>query len=310
MENAVEVRNLKKYYGDVKAVNGVTFEVEKGTIFGMLGPNGAGKTTTIETIVGLLEGTEGEVYVLGMKTEEELSGVKRRIGVQLQDPSLFPRLTVGETLDLFASFYPDPLDVEEAAEQVGLKESLGGRVNSLSGGQRHRLAVSLALVSNGEVVFLDEPTTGLDPKARRDLWDTIRRVRQKGATVFMTTHYMDEAEKICDDLVIIDHGKIIARGSPKELIEDNFPHQAVEFTDPGLNPEDRDNLTDIDASGGINFEDEEGKVILYSEDVATTVTALIDYMRNSGKGLEDLQVRSATLDDVFLKLTGRGIENE
>jgi len=310
MENAVEVSELKKYYDDVKAVDGVTFTVETESIFGMLGPNGVGKTTTIETIIGLLEGTAGEIYVLGMETSEKISDVKKRIGVQLQDPSLFPRLTVGETLDLFAAFYPEPLSVKEAAEHVGLSSSLDGRINSLSGGQRHRLAVSLALISNGDIIFLDEPTTGLDPKARRDLWETIRNVRRNGSTVFMTTHYMDEAEKLCDELVIIDHGKIIATGSPDRLIEDNFPHQAVEFADPGLSPEDRNDLLGISASGGINFEENEGKVILYSEDVGKTVTDLIDYTRKLGIDLDNLKVRSATLDDVFLKLTGRAIENE
>lgn len=309
MENAVEVKGLKKYYGDVKAVDGVTFTVEEGSIFGMLGPNGAGKTTTIETIVGLLDNTAGEVYVLGMNVEKEISNIKRRIGVQLQDPSLFPRLTVGETLDLFAAFYPHPLDVIEAASQVGIQDNLGERINSLSGGQRHRLAVSLALVSNGDIVFLDEPTTGLDPKARRELWDTIRNLRDQGSTVFMTTHYMDEAEKLCDYLVIIDHGKIIARGSPIHLIEDSFPHQAVEFTNSGLNPEEREGLADRSATGDVNF-DENDKVIIYSEDVARTVTRLIDYTRKMEISLEDLKVRSATLDDVFLKLTGRAIEDE
>lgn len=310
MQNAVRVQDLKKYYGEVKAVDGVSFAVTKGSIFGMLGPNGAGKTTTIETIIGLLDSTSGTANVLGMDTKTELAEIKKRIGVQLQDPSLFPRLTAQETLDLFASFYSDPLSVQEAAAQVGLENSLSQQISSLSGGQRHRLAVSLALVSNGEIVFLDEPTTGLDPNARRDLWDTIRQLQDRGCTVFLTTHYMDEAETLCDDLVIIDHGKIIARGSPQELINSSFPHKAIEFTDPGLREEERDALRKVNATGGINFEDREEKIILYSEGVTNTITSLMEFTNQHGKRLEDLNVRSATLDDVFLKLTGRAIENE
>ncbi len=310
MQNAVRVENLKKYYGEVKAVDGVSFTVTEGSIFGMLGPNGAGKTTTIETIIGLLDSTSGIATVLGMDTQREIAEIKKRIGVQLQDPSLFPRLTAKETLDLFASFYSNPLTVREAAAQVGLEDTLSKQINSLSGGQRHRLAVSLALISNGEIVFLDEPTTGLDPNARRDLWETINQLQSKSCTVFLTTHYMDEAETLCDDLVIIDHGKIIARGSPQELINSNFPHKAIEFTDPGLNEEEREALGKVNAAGGINFEEKEEKIILYNESVTSTITSLMEFTSRRGKKMQDLNVRSATLDDVFLKLTGRGIENE
>jgi len=310
MAEAIEVNGLKKYYGEVKAVDGVSFSVSEGSIFGMLGPNGAGKTTTVETIVGLLDSTEGEINVLGMSAKEQREKIKRNIGVQLQDPSLFPRLTVKETLDLFASFFPDPLLVDDAADQVGMTENLDKRVQSLSGGQSHRLAVALALVSNGKVIFLDEPTTGLDPKARRDLWKTVRGLKSRNSTTFLTTHYMDEAEQLCDKLVIIDRGKIIARGSPGDLIERNFPHQAVEFTDPGLNSSERARLETLVNSRTVNFEEKKGKIILYSEDVAITVNDLIRFTETHDKPLEGLTVRSATLDDVFLKLTGRGIENE
>ena len=310
MENAIEVENLKKYYGDVKAVKGVSFTVKKGTIFGMLGPNGAGKTTTIETIIGLLDKTDGRSTVLGMDTERELAEIKKKTGVQLQNPSLFPRLTVRETLALFASFYPDPLDITRAASQVGLEPSFETQIDSLSGGQKHRLAVALALVSNGDIVFLDEPTTGLDPKARQDLWGVITDLRDRGITVFLTTHYMDEAEKLCDRLVIIDRGEIIARGSPKELIDENFPHRAIEFTDPGFTEEERAELKKINEAGSVNFEENEGRVILYSETVAATFDELFAFTQKLDKPLDDLSIRTATLDDVFLKLTGRGIEED
>ena len=310
MEKTIEVENLKKYYGGVRAVDGISFSVAEGEIFGMLGPNGAGKTTTIETIIGLVDKTDGEITILGMNPEEDLNSIKRRIGVQLQNPSLFPRLTVGETLDLFASFYPEPLEVKEAANRVGIEQAFDTEVDSLSGGQKHRLAVALSLVSNGKIIFLDEPTTGLDPKARRDLWDTITGLQDEGITVFLTTHYMDEAEKLCDHLVIIDMGEIIARGSPADLINRYFPRRAIEFTDPGLNTGEREALTKLSFDGDISFDEGENRIIIYSENIAGTFGELFDYTQKIDKPLNDVSVRSATLDDVFLKLTGRGIEED
>nr|AGF92904.1 ABC transporter, ATP-binding protein [uncultured organism] len=310
MKNTIEVNELKKYYGDVKAVDGITFSVDEGEIFGMLGPNGAGKTTTIETVIGLIERTSGDISVLGMEPNTELPTIKKKIGVQLQNPSLFPRLTVKETLELFASFYPEPLDVKEAANQVDIEEAFNTSVESLSGGQKHRLAVALSLVSNGKIIFLDEPTTGLDPKARRDLWDTITNLQKRDITVFLTTHYMDEAEKLCDHLVIIDMGKIIARGSPEQLINKYFPRRAIEFTDPGLDQEEREELAKLNFKGDLSFDEGESRVILYSENVAETFDELFDFTQKIDKPLNDVSVRTATLDDVFLKLTGRGIEED
>lgn len=310
MKNAIEVSDLKKYYGDVRAVDGITFSVNEGEIFGMLGPNGAGKTTTIETLIGLTERTSGKISLLGMEPEEELNSIKKRIGVQLQNPSLFPRLTVRETLELFASFYPDPLEILEAANQVGIEKSFNTEVDSLSGGQKHRLAVALSLVSNGNIIFLDEPTTGLDPKARRDLWTTITNLQDKKITVFLTTHYMDEAEKLCDHLVIIDMGQIIARGSPEKLINQYFPRRAIEFTDPGLDSLEREELAKLNFEGELSFDESDSRVILYSESVAETFDELFDFARKINKPLNDVSVRTASLDDVFLKLTGRGIEED
>ena len=310
MKTTLEVKNLKKYYGDVKAVDGISFSVDEGEIFGMLGPNGAGKTTTIETVIGLIERTSGDISVLGMEPESELKEIKQRIGVQLQNPSLFPRLTVKETLELFASFYPEPLDVGSAAGQVGIEDSFKTEVDSLSGGQKHRLAVALSLVSNGEIIFLDEPTTGLDPKARRDLWNTITNLQDRDRTVFLTTHYMDEAEKLCDHLVIIDRGEIIAQGSPKHLVNKYFPRRAIEFTDPGLNPEEKEELAELTSDGDLSFDEGENRVILYTEGVAKAFDELFDYTQKINKPLNDVSVRTATLDDVFLKLTGRGIEED
>lgn len=205
-DNSIIVQGLKKYYGSIKAVDGINFQVKSGTIFGMLGPNGAGKTTTIETLVGLNQRDQGQVQIMGLDPETNLQKLKTKIGVQLQSPSLFPRLTVSEILQLFASFYPEPKEVDDVLARIGLEEKAGDQVKSLSGGQQHRLAVGLAIISNGDVVFLDEPTTGLDPKARRQLWKVIQDLKKQGMTVFLTTHYMDEAEQLCDDLVIIDRG--------------------------------------------------------------------------------------------------------
>jgi len=311
MATSIEVRNLKKYYGSVKAVDGISFSVGAGTIFGMLGPNGAGKTTTIETIIGLLDKTDGEIDVLGLDPDGDREELKKRIGVQLQNPSLFPRLTVRETINLFASFYPQPLSAEEAIDRVGLSESEGKRVESLSGGQRHRLAVALAMVSNGEIVFLDEPTTGLDPQARRRLWEVIRDLKEEGVTVFLTTHYMDEAQTLCGKLVIIDRGKIIAQGSPGYLIDKYFQERAVEFPDPGLNEEEKKALEGADLSKRVSYEEGDGMegnlVILYSEDVTETISKAMDFGREVGKPIDGLTVRQPTLEDVFLKLTGRRI---
>ena len=309
MKTTVDVSELKKYYNGVRAVDGISFSVNKGEIFGMLGPNGAGKTTTIETVIGLLEKTEGEISVLDMDPEKELDAIKQRIGVQLQSPSLFPRLTVKETLELFASFYPAPLAVSEAGSQVNLEGSFQSRVESLSGGQKHRLAVALSLVSNGEIIFLDEPTTGLDPKARRQLWDTIVNLQEKRTTVFLTTHYMDEAEKLCDHLVIIDKGKIIARGTPDKLIKRYFPRRAIEFDNPGFSEGEKSRLSEIKSVEELSFDEEDNQVIIYSEEVAETMDELFELMGEIGGTPTNLSVRTATLDDVFLKLTGRVIED-
>ena len=307
MMKSLRVEDLKKYYGEVKAVDGISFEVLSGSIFGMLGPNGAGKTTTIETIIGLLDKTEGYIEVLGLDPTKDSTELKQKIGVQLQNPSLFPRLTVAETLDLFASFYPDPLEPQEALERVELEESSNVQVESLSGGQKHRLAVALSMVSDGELIFLDEPTTGLDPKARRGLWGVIENLKEEGVTVFMTTHYMDEAEELCDDLVIIDRGSIIAQGSPKNLINKYFKRRAIDLVDPGFSTAE---ISKIKDEMDNHVEHKDDRFIIYSENIPETFSQLMSFANRRDMQLDDVVVRRATLEDVFLKLTGRGIEDE
>lgn len=304
---SIQVENLKKYYGPVKAVDGISFKVEAGTIFGMLGPNGAGKTTTIETMIGLNKKDEGDIRILGLNPGDELQELKERIGVQLQTPSLFTRLKVKEIAELFAGFYPDPLPVEEAIRRVGLENKKDDLIDNLSGGQRHRLAVGLAMVSNGEVIFLDEPTTGLDPQARRQLWEVIRQLKAEGITVFLTTHYMDEAEQLCDDLVIVDHGKIIAQGSPQSLIDTYFKDRAIEFIDPGFTPKEKETLADMDLVNRLNDKEDQGRILVYTDDVLEGISSIMRYAEGIEKPIDDIMVRHATLEDVFLKLTGRGI---
>lgn len=217
--SVLSLRSLKKSYGDVVAVDGIDLDVHAGECFGLLGPNGAGKTTTIEICEGLLESDSGDVQVLGLKWERDGDRLRERLGIQLQDTQLSDKLTVKETIELFRSFYPKARAADDVIGIVQLEEKTNARVGSLSGGQKQRLAIACALVGDPELLFLDEPTTGLDPQSRRQLWTLIEQFRSTGRTIVLTTHYMDEAERLCDRVAIVDHGHIIAQGSPRELIE-------------------------------------------------------------------------------------------
>ncbi len=228
-DTVIDVRALKKRYGDVQAVDGMAFDVRKGEIFGMLGPNGAGKTTTVEIVEGLRSADEGSVTVLGKNVSKDRNCHKQDIGVQLQTTALFPELTVREVLSLFGSFYDRSLSPDELIEMVDLGEKRKCKNSKLSGGQQQRLSVALAMVNDPQIVFLDEPTTGLDPQARRSLWDTIKELQARGKTVLLTTHYMEEAERLCDRVAIVDHGKIIALNSPHDLVTTYFKVSGIEF---------------------------------------------------------------------------------
>ena len=216
---ALRVRGLRKAYDDVIAVDGLDLQVQTGECFGLLGPNGAGKTTTIEICEGLLAADSGSVEVLGRRWESDARDLRELLGIQLQDTQLSEKLTVDETLTLFQSFYREARDVEEVINQVELEEKRNSRVGALSGGQKQRLAVACALVGNPQLLFLDEPTTGLDPVARRQLWDLISKFQAEGKTIVLTTHYMEEAERLCDRVAIVDHGHVIALGTPRDLID-------------------------------------------------------------------------------------------
>ncbi|MBE3575871.1 MAG: ABC transporter ATP-binding protein [Firmicutes bacterium] len=303
---SIVVSDLRKAYGAVKALDGISFQVEAGEVFGMLGPNGAGKTTTVEILVGLRERDGGHVSVLGFDPARNPQEVKDRIGVQLQTSSLFPHLTVREILVLFSSFYRHKAaadSVDSLIARVGLQEKAKTQTRHLSGGQLQRLGLATALVNGGEAIFLDEPTTGLDPQARRTLWDIILDQKRQGKTVFLTTHYMDEAERLCDRVAVVDHGKIIALGSPSRLIAEHFQERALEFSEPRLAHDEH--LASLPGVGRVQFED--GHITLYTQDVPQSLASLMEYANQAGAPIADLTVRSATLEDVFLKLTGRRI---
>lgn len=298
---AILVRNLCKSYGPIKAVDNISFLIPRGEIFGMLGPNGAGKTTSVEMLIGLHPRDSGYIKVLGLDPQKHPRQVKARIGVQLQTANLYPRLTVREIVGLFASFFKAPLHAEQVIEQVGLKEKTGAQVKTLSGGQLQRLAIATAMVNNGDLIFLDEPTTGLDPQARRSLWDIIINFKKTGKTVFLTTHYMDEAERLCDRVAVIDNGRIIAMGSPRELILSNFKEKALEFYQPQLAAD-----VGLENIVGVNrMQVNENMVTLYTTEAAQTIAELMKIAAQRGIAVEDITVRGASLEDVFLKYTGR-----
>ncbi len=301
----IGVADLRKCYGDVKAVDGISFTVASGEVFGMLGPNGAGKTTTIEILEGLREPDSGAVTVFGMDVTRHAPSIKQRTGVQLQTVSLYPRLTVTELLDLFGSFYEHHLPTQQLIDAVDLGERAKARSMNLSGGQQQRLSIALALVNDPELIFLDEPTTGLDPQARRSLWDLVKGLQAKGKTVMLTTHYMEEATELCDRVAIMDHGHILEMGTVPELIGRRFKERAVFFdTTPQL-PMDR--LSKLD--GVTRASQEDGQTLLYSRDVPATIGTLLAMADGLSVEPHNLGIRQATLEDVFLDLTGRALRD-
>ncbi|HWP62905.1 MAG TPA: ABC transporter ATP-binding protein [Candidatus Binatia bacterium] len=301
----ISVDGVRKRYGSVVAVDGVSFEVARGEIFGLLGPNGAGKTTTVEMLEGLRRPDEGSLRVLGVDVTVEPEALKPRIGVALQTAALYPRLTVDELLRLFASFYPRHVPLDELVDALGLAERRRALTQQLSGGQRQRLAVALALLNDPEVVFLDEPTTGLDPAARRALWEIIEGLRARGRTVLLTTHYMEEAEVLCDRVAIMDHGRILEIGTVKELVGRRF-HERVVHLDAvdGLGREDLASLP-----GVVRVSHDDGEVVLYSRDVPATIGGLLARAEERGIEIENLGIRRPSLEDVFLALTGRTLRD-
>ncbi len=300
---AISVQNLTKRYGEQIAVDTLSFEVAPGEVYGMLGPNGAGKTTTVECVEGLRQPDGGTITVLGMQHANQTEAIKARLGVQLQSTGLPSRLTVRETLDLYASFFPKATPTHELMEWLGLTEKQNADPSTLSGGWRQRVTLALALVNDPDVVFLDEPTTGMDPAARRAVWDLVLELKRRGKTVILTTHYMEEAATLCDRVAVVDKGRIIAEGRPADLVREHFAETAIEFSAPAEIA-----MSDWKALDGVTrVMTETDALTLYSTTVPETVAGLLALSQQRGFALERFTVRQATLEDLFLRLTGRRI---
>jgi len=304
---ALRVRTLRKTYKDVVAVDGIDLDVHPGECFGLLGPNGAGKTTTIEICEGLTEPDSGEVELLGLHWNSDSEALRQRLGIQLQETQLSDKLTVLETLQLFRSFFRQGPGAEEAIQKVQLEEKRDARVGNLSGGQKQRLALACALVGDPDLLFLDEPTTGLDPQARRQLWDLIEEFKSAGRTILLTTHYMEEAERLCDRVAIMDHGKVISQGTPRELIASIGVEHVVEFS-AGNTALDLAGISRI--SGVRDVRSENGGVLMQVTELHQAVPALLAELGRQGVPLTELRTHSATLEDVFVHLTGRHLRDE
>jgi len=287
----LEARSLKKYYPGVQAVDGLSFEVQPGQCFGLLGPNGAGKTTTMEMLEGIQSPTDGEVLFRGRPLD---LAFRQSIGIQFQATSLQDFQTVDESLRMFASLYACTADRDELIRLCNLSELLGRDTRKLSGGQRQRLLLAIALVNDPDLVFLDEPTTGLDPQARRNFWSLIKTVRTRGKTILLTTHYMEEAEQLCDEIAIVDQGRIIARGQPQTLVQEHFPAAIVRLQTTAW--PDNEPLP--------NYAERRDTVIeLYTD----AVPPVLEYLERIGAGLTALRIDTPSLEDLFLKLTGHSL---
>jgi ABC-2 type transport system ATP-binding protein len=312
MSYAIRCRNLVKTYPGrppVEAVRGLDLEVRTGECFGLLGPNGAGKTTTMEIIEGILDATSGDVEVLGRRWDREAAEIRRRIGISLQETRLADKLTVVEVVRMFRSFYPNGLDPEEAIRRVSMEEKARSYVVKLSGGQKQRLAVACAIVADPELLFLDEPTTGLDPQSRRQLWDIIKGFRDAGRTVMLTTHYMDEAERLCDRVAVVDKGQVIALGTPDELIARLGGQHVIDFTLATTTE-----LPVVEEFKGLpsvtSARTDAGQYGLTVAEPHVALPALLRHLQASGRELAALTTRHATLEDVFVNLTGRHLRDD
>jgi ABC-2 type transport system ATP-binding protein len=301
---AIEVENLTKRYDDVPAMDDVSFTVEKGEIFGILGPNGAGKTTTVESIAGLRRPDSGTIRVLELDPQQDRDELRRRLGVQLQEARLPDRIKVGEALDLYSSFYESPADWEDLLEQLGLTEKRDARFGKLSGGQKQRVSIALALVGNPEVVILDELTTGLDPQARRDTWAVVEHLRDKGGTVILVTHFMEEAERLADRVALIDAGRLVALDTPAGLIASTNNEQVIRFR--LSRPLDDSVFAGLAEVTGVTHEG--GQTVV--KGVGNVLHAVSTALVQNQVIAQELRLEHATLDDAFLALTGRSIHTD
>lgn len=303
----LEVEDLNKYYGQVKAVDGVSFKVKQGSIFTLLGPNGAGKTTTIEIIEGLRVPDSGRIKFLGKIVSKIGREEKSYIGVSLQETNLIPYLTVRETLDMFKNIFERSLDVDEVLRMISLEDKAKTYIKNLSGGQKQRLVIGLAMINDPLILFLDEPTTGLDPQARRNTWDILLELKRRGKTIILTTHYMEEAEYLSDWVCIMDHGKIIKEGDPHSLIRDLGKESLIEVE------LDADSvvLEELSESGlEPVYDKKHKKLILKTNDILFTTELLLSLSRKNSLPIRDVVIRQPNLEDVFLSLTGRSLREE
>lgn len=302
-EAVIGVKNIKKTYGDTVAVKGVTFDVKKGEVFTLLGPNGAGKTTLMEIIEGIRKADSGDISYFGRKMNRVDKETKERIGVLLQSTSFIPNLKVGEAISLFASFFKKTLRREDLLEFISLKEKVNAPVDKLSGGQKQRVAIACALVNDPDVVFLDEPSTGLDPQARRNVWKIINNLKERGKTVFLTTHYMDEAQELSDRVYIMDHGQVIANGTPEELIRSLGEIGFIEFE---TRNEISESFNDWHLEGISRLN---GSTRLSTKDLPGTLKKLMKWSIDKNYRLSGIKVHQPDLEDVFLSLTGRRLRD-
>ena len=306
MDDVIRVESLTRKFGDLVAVDDISFSVHRGEVFGILGPNGAGKTTTLECIEGLQRPTAGEISVLGIDVLRAPERVKERIGVQLQASAYFDYLTLTEILKLFGLFYGQRVSAMELLERVDLEDKASSTVEKLSGGQKQRFAIAATLVNDPEIVFLDEPTAGLDPQARRNLWAFVQSINLRGHTVVLTTHSMEEAEYLCSRVAIMDRGRIVAMDTPRDLVRAlPVPYEVRVETDDGYRPDGLASLASVTEV----VHDDDGGFRLRSSDATATVPALIEWAARSDVRLTHLEVAPADLEDVFLSLTGRALRD-
>jgi ABC-2 type transport system ATP-binding protein len=305
VEKVVEVYDLKKYYKDVKAVDGISFHVRKGQVFTLLGPNGAGKTTTLEILEGLKQPDSGEMVILGQPCKKVTAKMKDRYGILLQENQFINKIKVSELISLFSTFFTRSLPLDQILEQITLKDKANAFVEALSGGQKQRLAIGLALVNDPEIIFMDEPTTGLDPQARRNVWELINTLREQGKSIFLTTHNMEEAEQLSDYVYVMDHGKIIANGTPKTLIQSIGKEKVIEFEKRDLSEASIDNL-----KTRFDHVSVKGEVIhIYEEDLTACLPTLLAWAQDNRFEMANLAFRQPNLEDVFLALTGKGLRD-
>jgi ABC-2 type transport system ATP-binding protein len=309
-EVIVDARGLVKRFGAVVAVDGLDLQVRAGTCLGLLGPNGAGKTTTIEMLEGLKRPDAGTIRVLGLSWDDAAVRIRESIGVQLQATEFQEKLTVFETLRMFRGFYRATRAEDEVIAWVGLEEKRASRVGTLSGGQKQRLALGCALLNRPRILFLDEPTTGLDPQARRRVWELVEAFKAEGGTALLTTHYMEEAERLADDLAIVDHGKVIARGSPQAVIDSLHAESVVDFA-PGNGSAEALSDAELAALPGVSAVRRDGeRVVLSVTRTEAAIAALFACLAQRGLAIEDLRTHRPTLEDVFVALTGKHLRDE